>query len=142
MIEGDEYNAAYFDRGPKFLHYRPETVILTSVEYDHADLYPDPESLVAAYTHLVEIVPEDGLVVACGDSAAVLEVAANARCEVVSYGLGPSNDVSPTGDVTSVPEGVLRGGEPPSVAARLPDRRCPAQRRERPAARLIAGHAP
>ena len=46
IIEGDEYNAAYFDRGPKFLHYRPQTLILTSVEYDHADLYPDPASLI------------------------------------------------------------------------------------------------
>jgi UDP-N-acetylmuramate: L-alanyl-gamma-D-glutamyl-meso-diaminopimelate ligase len=48
IIEGDEYNAAYFDRGPKFLHYRPHTLVLTSVEYDHADLYPDHDSLIAA----------------------------------------------------------------------------------------------
>ena len=49
IVEGDEYNAAYFDRGPKFLHYQPETLLLTSVEHDHADLYPTPEALRAAY---------------------------------------------------------------------------------------------
>jgi len=99
IIEGDEYNAAYFDRGPKFLHYQPQTLILTSVEYDHADLYPDPESLLAAYRHLVRLLPADGLLVACGDSAAVREVAREASCRVVFYGLGEGNDVAPRGDV-------------------------------------------
>src|SRR3990167_2869495 len=47
VVEGDEYNAAFFDRGAKFLHYRPQTLILTSVEYDHADLYPSPAALHA-----------------------------------------------------------------------------------------------
>jgi UDP-N-acetylmuramate: L-alanyl-gamma-D-glutamyl-meso-diaminopimelate ligase len=60
IIEGDEYNAAYFDRGPKFLHYQPNTLILTSVEYDHADLYTDPDTLTTAYESLVRLVPDDG----------------------------------------------------------------------------------
>ena len=60
MVEGDEYNAAYFDRGPKFLHYRPDTLILTSVEYDHADLYPSHEDLLGAYRSLVASVPARG----------------------------------------------------------------------------------
>ena len=68
VIEGDEYNAAYFDRGPKFLHYRAHALILTSAEYDHADLYPTPESLTEAYRELVRRLPEDGLLAACGDS--------------------------------------------------------------------------
>ena len=105
IIEGDEYNAAYFDRGAKFLHYRPETAILTSVEYDHADLYPDPESLLAAYEAYVALPPEDGLVVACGDSPEVRKVAAEARCPVVFYGLEEHNDLRPAGPVTSGPEG-------------------------------------
>ena len=75
IVEGDEYNAAYFDRGPKFLHYRPETLVLTSVEHDHADLYPTPESLLDAYGRLVELVPPDGLVIACGDLPDVRRVA-------------------------------------------------------------------
>ncbi len=95
IIEGDEYNASYFDRGPKFLHYRPHTLILTSVEYDHADLYPDAEALLDAYRRLVRLVPPDGLLVACGDTGEMRQVAEEARCPVVFYGLGPDNDLSP-----------------------------------------------
>ncbi len=93
VIEGDEYNAAYFDRGAKFLHYRPETLILTSVEYDHADLYPSPQALLEAYARLIALVPESGLVVACGDSAEVRELAAAARAPVVFYGEQETNAV-------------------------------------------------
>lgn len=112
VVEGDEYNAAYFDRGAKFLHYRPETAILTSVEYDHADLYPDPASLVEAYRRLIALLPERGALVACGDTAAVREVARGARCPVVLYGEATDNDVrfaappepTPTGTRFSVVE--------------------------------------
>ena len=97
VIEGDEYNAAYFDRGPKFLHYRPHTLILTSSEYDHADLYPTPEALLEAYGKLVELVPEDGLLVAYGDSADVRALAESARCRVFFYGLAEDNDLKPSG---------------------------------------------
>jgi UDP-N-acetylmuramate: L-alanyl-gamma-D-glutamyl-meso-diaminopimelate ligase len=95
VIEGDEYNAAYFDRGPKFLHYRPQTLILTSVEYDHADLYPSVEALREAYRQLVRLLPADGLLVAWGDDPAVRAVAREARCPVCLYGLGPGNDLAP-----------------------------------------------
>ena len=95
IIEGDEYNASYFDRGPKFLHYRPNTLILTSAEYDHADLYPDPESLRQAYARLIALLPSDGVLVACGETAEVRELAAEAPCEVVLYGLGEENDLHP-----------------------------------------------
>ncbi len=101
VVEGDEYNAAYFDRGPKFLHYRPHTVVLTSVEYDHADLYEDPEALLAAYRRLVELVADGGLLVACGDEPAVRELVADADCPVVTYGLDPSNDVRAEGVTTT-----------------------------------------
>ncbi len=96
IIEGDEYNAAYFDRGPKFLHYQPQTAVLTSVEYDHADLYPRPEELLLAYRRLVELVPADGRLIACGDSPAVRGVAAAAACPVTFYGLAPANELRPT----------------------------------------------
>jgi UDP-N-acetylmuramate: L-alanyl-gamma-D-glutamyl-meso-diaminopimelate ligase len=95
IIEGDEYNASYFDRGPKFLHYRPNTLILTSAEYDHADLYPSPQSLRAAYARLIALLPSDGLLVACGETPEVRELAAEAPCEVVLYGLGENNDLHP-----------------------------------------------
>jgi UDP-N-acetylmuramate: L-alanyl-gamma-D-glutamyl-meso-diaminopimelate ligase len=93
VVEGDEYNAAYFDRGAKFLHYQPETLLLTSVEYDHADLYPTPQSLLDAYARLIDLVPESGLIVACGDSAEVRQLAAAARAEVIFYGEDKANDV-------------------------------------------------
>lgn len=99
VVEGDEYNAAYFDRGPKFLHYRPQALILTSVEHDHADLYPTPESLIEAFCRLVEIVPESGVIAACGDSPEVREVVRRAGCKVIFYGLGEENDVHPVGPV-------------------------------------------
>ncbi len=108
IIEGDEYNAAYFDRGPKFLHYRPQTLILTSVEYDHADLYPDRQALIEAYRRLVRLLPTDGLLVACGDSAEVRSVAADAGCRVVFYGLDAANDVRPVGAVSYGEQGDSR----------------------------------
>jgi len=123
IIEGDEYNAAYFDRGAKFLHYRPETAILTSVEYDHADLYPDPDSLLAAYEKLVALPPKDGLVVACGDSPEVRRVAAKAGCRVIFYGLEEHNDLRPAGPVVSGPDGsrfTVRDSQVGEVEIHLP----------------------
>jgi UDP-N-acetylmuramate: L-alanyl-gamma-D-glutamyl-meso-diaminopimelate ligase len=107
IVEGDEYNASYFDRGPKFLHYQPRTLILTSVEYDHADLYPDHETLLAAYRRLVRLVPDDGLIVACGDGDGVREIAREASCRVVFYGLEEGNDVRPV-DLEPRPRGARR----------------------------------
>jgi UDP-N-acetylmuramate: L-alanyl-gamma-D-glutamyl-meso-diaminopimelate ligase len=104
VIEGDEYNAAYFDRGAKFLHYQPQTAILTSVEYDHADLYPTPEALLEAYRQLVRLVPPSGRLVAWGDSPEVREVATAARCPVVFYGLGENNQVRVEGGEQGVRE--------------------------------------
>jgi UDP-N-acetylmuramate: L-alanyl-gamma-D-glutamyl-meso-diaminopimelate ligase len=105
VVEGDEYNAAYFDRGAKFLHYRPETLILTSAEYDHADLYATPEDLFDAFTRLVGLLPADGLLVACGDIPKVREIAARAGCPVIFYGLEEGNDLRPSGPVEGGPEG-------------------------------------
>ena len=95
IVEGDEYNAAYFDRGAKFLHYQPRTLILNSVEYDHADLYPTPQSLLDAYARLVALLPADGLLIANGDEPAVREVAAAAPCPVVLFGFGAHNQLRP-----------------------------------------------
>ena len=104
IIEGDEYNAAYFDRGPKFLHYQPETLLLTSAEYDHADLYPTPEALWDAYRRLIALLPADGFLVACGDTPKVRELAAAACCRVLFYGLDAGNDLHPLGDIEALPE--------------------------------------
>jgi UDP-N-acetylmuramate: L-alanyl-gamma-D-glutamyl-meso-diaminopimelate ligase len=105
IIEGDEYNAAYFDRGAKFLHYRPQTLILTSAEYDHADLYPTPQSLLDAFARGIALLPPDGLLIACGDWPAVRELAGDAPCEVILYGLGEDNALRPLGGIESGPWG-------------------------------------
>ncbi len=97
IVEGDEYNAAYFDRGAKFLHYRPETLILTSVEHDHADLYATPEALRDAYRQVIAQLPADGLLVACGDTPEVRELARRAPCRTILYGLEPGNELRPAG---------------------------------------------
>jgi UDP-N-acetylmuramate: L-alanyl-gamma-D-glutamyl-meso-diaminopimelate ligase len=86
VVEGDEYNAAYFDRGAKFLHYRPETAIITSVEHDHVDLYPTAESFREAFRRLVALVPERGAIVACGDDDELRGIVAGAAAEVELYG--------------------------------------------------------
>lgn len=86
ILEGDEYDTAFFDKGPKFLHYRPRNLILTSVEFDHADIYRDLEHLKMAFRRLMEIIPSDGCLLVCNDYPAACEVAASARCRVISYG--------------------------------------------------------
>jgi UDP-N-acetylmuramate: L-alanyl-gamma-D-glutamyl-meso-diaminopimelate ligase len=86
VLEGDEYDSAFFDKGPKFLHYRPHHAILTSVEFDHADIYRDLEHLKDAFRRFVELIPTSGCLVACHDYLAVKEVVAAARCRLVYYG--------------------------------------------------------
>lgn len=92
VSEGDEYDTAFFDKGPKFLHYRPQTAILTSVEFDHADIYADFDAVKSSFRRLVEIMPESGALVACFDDPAVREIAPRARCRVFSYGQDPQFD--------------------------------------------------
>ena len=86
VLEGDEYDTAFFDKRPKFLHYRPYGVILTSIEFDHADIYADLNAVKAAFSELVALIPPEGVLVACTDWPAVVEVCAKARCKVVTYG--------------------------------------------------------
>src|SRR5262245_49076093 len=74
VLEGDEYNAAFFDRGPKFLHYEPRHLFVGNIEYDHADLYPDLDSILDAFRRVAALVPPDGVVVANRDDPRVLAV--------------------------------------------------------------------
>ena len=92
VIEGDEYDTAFFDKGPKFLHYRPKTVILTSVEFDHADIYRDLEHCKESFLRLMPLVPEDGCVVARWDDDVVASVASTAKAELRRYGPGQDWD--------------------------------------------------
>jgi UDP-N-acetylmuramate: L-alanyl-gamma-D-glutamyl-meso-diaminopimelate ligase len=89
VIEGDEYDTAYFDKGPKFLHYLPKIVLLTSIEFDHADIYRDLPHLVESFRKLVRLIPRNGLLIACADYPEAVSVAAEAGCPVAYYGGKP-----------------------------------------------------
>ena len=88
ILEGDEYDTAFFDKGPKFLHYFPDAVILTSVEFDHADIYRDLEEVKAAFKRLVNLVPQRGIVIAWDGHPNVDECVSRALCRVERYGFG------------------------------------------------------
>jgi UDP-N-acetylmuramate: L-alanyl-gamma-D-glutamyl-meso-diaminopimelate ligase len=95
ILEGDEYDTAFFDKGPKFLHYFPDSVILTSVEFDHADIYKDLDAVETAFKRLVNLVPRRGRIVAfdgaTGESAespSLERCLAKAFCPVERYGTG------------------------------------------------------
>jgi UDP-N-acetylmuramate: L-alanyl-gamma-D-glutamyl-meso-diaminopimelate ligase len=88
VLEGDEYDTAFFDKGPKFLHYFPDAVILTHVEFDHADIYTDLAAVKTAFKRLVNLVPRRGRIVAFDGSENVSECVAKAFCPVERYGFG------------------------------------------------------
>ena len=86
IIEGDEYDTAFFDKGPKFMHYFPDALILTHVEFDHADIYADLASVKTAFKRLVNLVPRRGRIVAFDGSENVTECVSRAFCNVERYG--------------------------------------------------------
>jgi UDP-N-acetylmuramate: L-alanyl-gamma-D-glutamyl-meso-diaminopimelate ligase len=96
ILEGDEYETAFWDRGPKFFHYHPDDLIVTSLEYDHADIYRDFETYELAFRRLVNLVPRRGRVVIWGDTEesgpALRRAAEKAFCPVETYGLSERND--------------------------------------------------
>jgi UDP-N-acetylmuramate: L-alanyl-gamma-D-glutamyl-meso-diaminopimelate ligase len=96
ILEGDEYDTAFFDKGPKFLHYFPDSLILTSVEFDHADIYKDLDAVETAFKRLVNLIPRQGRIVAfdgatveASESASLERSLAKAFCPVERYGGGP-----------------------------------------------------
>lgn len=86
VIEADEYKASTIDSQPKFDYYHPNVLVLTSVEHDHPDIYPTPESYVAAFEHLVANLPPDGCLVVCAEDHLAMQLSKKARCKVVTYG--------------------------------------------------------
>jgi UDP-N-acetylmuramate: L-alanyl-gamma-D-glutamyl-meso-diaminopimelate ligase len=85
VIEGDEYDTAYFDKGPKFAHYRPRTTILTSVELDHVDIFPSFDAVRDTFKKLIHLLPADGLLVVCAESPDARAIAKLAACPVEQY---------------------------------------------------------
>jgi UDP-N-acetylmuramate: L-alanyl-gamma-D-glutamyl-meso-diaminopimelate ligase len=86
VAEGDEYDTAFFDKESKFLHYQPKVAIITSIEFDHADIFTDLNAIKRAFRKFIALMPEDGLLIANFDDENVAELAADAPCEVQSYG--------------------------------------------------------
>jgi UDP-N-acetylmuramate: L-alanyl-gamma-D-glutamyl-meso-diaminopimelate ligase len=86
ILEGDEYDSAFFDKGPKFMHYFPDALILTHVEFDHADIYRDLDAVKTAFKRLVNLVPRRGRVVAFDGAPNVDECVGRALCKVERYG--------------------------------------------------------
>ncbi len=118
ILEGDEYETAFWDRGPKFFHYHPDDLIITSLEFDHADIYADFAAYELAFQRLVNLVPRCGRVVAWGDTEqsgpALRRAAGKALCKVETFGFDTKNDwvaqdVVPHGD--GMKFSVARGGE-------------------------------
>jgi UDP-N-acetylmuramate: L-alanyl-gamma-D-glutamyl-meso-diaminopimelate ligase len=114
LLEGDEYDTAFFDKGPKFLHYFPDALILTHVEFDHADIYTDLAAVKTAFKRLVNLVPRRGRIVAFDGSENVGECVAKAFCAVERYGFSADShwrvaDLSHEGSLTQWT--LLRGGD-------------------------------
>lgn len=113
VVEGDEYDTAYFDKGPKFLHYQPRTAVLTSVEFDHADIFRDLPHYEAAFERFVRLLPPDGCLAVSAAYPNALRIARGSAARVVTYGLAagsggpdgaPSVDYAAR-DLTLGPEG-------------------------------------
>ena len=114
IIEGDEYDTAFFDKGPKFLHYFPQGLILTSVEFDHADIYKDLDAVKTAFKRLVNLVPRRSKILAWDNNESIDECVAKAFAAVERYGMKPDSwwritNIQFAEDKTSWT--LLRGGE-------------------------------
>ena len=99
ILEGDEYDSAYWDKAAKFFHYHPDDLIITSLEYDHADIYADFGAYQLAFRRLVNLVPRRGRIVVWGDAdagEALRQATEKAFCPVITYGLESGNDWSAT----------------------------------------------
>ena len=115
VIEGDEYDSAFFDKTAKFLKYLPDIAVVNNVEYDHADIYPDLESIRVAFRRFVNLIPRRGLLVACADDREAKALTLNVRCRVETFGLSDgadwqAHDLRVAGTSTSF--SVRRKGEP------------------------------
>lgn len=86
--EGDEYDSAFFDKGPKFLHYHPHFAVISCIEFDHADIYRDLAHVKSSFEKLVALLPGDGLLIARFDDPVVMEVAQRSYCPVQTFGKG------------------------------------------------------
>ncbi len=87
VIEGDEYDTAFFDKGPKFLHYDPHVAAITSIEFDHADIYKGIEEIKDSFKRLIQLVPEEGALCVNGDDPILGDLIKRAQCPLFSFAL-------------------------------------------------------
>jgi UDP-N-acetylmuramate: L-alanyl-gamma-D-glutamyl-meso-diaminopimelate ligase len=96
IIEGDEYDTAFFDKRSKFVHYLPEVAIINNLEFDHADIFENLAAVQTAFSRLIRLVPRNGLLLANGDEAQLKPLLNVTFCPVKRFGLGPQNDLLAT----------------------------------------------
>lgn len=104
-IEGDEYDTAFFDKRPKFLHYQPQLAIINNIEFDHADIYASYEEILKQFGYLVRIIPRNGCLILNADQPGLAKLADEAHCQVVTYGQSEASQVRGT-DVQLTPDGM------------------------------------
>ncbi len=114
IVEGDEYDTAFFDKGPKFLHYKPLITLLTSIEFDHADIYRDLDHVIESFRKLIDLMPDGGLIIANGDDPIITAEIKRAKCPFVTYGFSPGSlwqavDINFQGALTTLK--ILKGGK-------------------------------
>jgi UDP-N-acetylmuramate: L-alanyl-gamma-D-glutamyl-meso-diaminopimelate ligase len=114
ILEGDEYDSAYFDKAAKFLRYMPDIGVINNIEFDHADIYGSLDEIITAFRRFVNLIPRSGLVVSCADYETVRAVSARAFCPVETFGFSTQALWQPR-ELTITEKGVrftvLRGGE-------------------------------
>lgn len=93
ILEGDEYDTAFFDKRSKFVHYMPELVVINNIEFDHADIFENLRAVKNSFAQLIRIIPRSGMLFANGDDPNVAELLASAPCPVKRFGLGPENAI-------------------------------------------------
>ena len=108
VVEGDEYDCAFFDKRPKFVHYNPRTVILTGVEFDHADIYANMDEVERAFAMLVGLMPAEGRLLVCAESEAAVRLAGEGECLVETYSVRGHAQAVWTGEATAAGAGRQR----------------------------------
>jgi UDP-N-acetylmuramate: L-alanyl-gamma-D-glutamyl-meso-diaminopimelate ligase len=112
VIEGDEYDTAFFDKRAKFLQYLPFAVLINNIEYDHADIYHNLAEIQESFRKLLKLIPDNGYLIINGDDDAITPTLSNARCQIVTFGLGEVNKYRgklEKGRITIFKEGILWG---------------------------------
>lgn len=110
ILEGDEYDTAFFDKRSKFVHYLPEVAILNNLEFDHADIFANLGEIQLSFRRLLNLIPRNGLVLANGDDSNLVPLLDLRHCPVKRFGLGDQNDLRATGVSLSAGESAFRAG--------------------------------